>query len=313
MKGGDILKTIFLNIRTAFYAAMLALSLAACGKGELSQETSDVGQQEQIADTQSEPVLPEEAFLPPELTIGGYSARLIDETSDLNMYLVEIYTSESTSDLSLSPITCAETLGTALLQSGVSNIAAGSNLYLSFTGLDAVQDETVYTFAVSSGEKFDPQDYASMYYLAVDGSGNIYLMPDATGAWERWIPTEKIETGVFYVEAVMQTSDSGENPSAQDSAKAAWEAMKQHGAPAGAPGRNIIFRFMGVETFDEEDLYVYSIELDYGDGAEPIFRVGVSYSGEVVCDAGSESWVPLPYGDLFGGQSAVLPEDESLD
>ncbi|MEA4926014.1 MAG: hypothetical protein VB084_11960 [Syntrophomonadaceae bacterium] len=290
-----------------FCSVMLAFLLAGCG-AETAPDSPGAESSKAIAlsDDGSDHETGSVSMFD-SLTIGGYPARQLDELDDLSVYYVEISTPESPSGNHPTALDSAKKLGTALLRSDVPNIAGGRNIYISFTGLESVKDADVHTFAVSLGSEFDPQDYANLFYLAVDYSGNIYSMPDDAGVWEPWNPAVEIDTGVFYVEGAVPEGDSGENPSALDSAKVAWDAMKKHGAPTGAPGRNIIFRFMGVETFADEDLYSYSVELDYGAGAEPIFRVGVNYSGDVFSDAGGDGWEPLPYGDMFGGQFAALP------
>lgn len=303
------MKSIKRNWLAALCAAMLTLSLTACEGGLTSQPTSGTQQPAHSENAPSQLPSSMQASLPESFYIGNYPARQLDAPDGVGVYYIEIYTPDNDLGNHPSALDCAETLGAALLKSGVPNIAEERHIYLAFTGLDIVNGAKVYAFAVSLGSEFDMQSYASLGYFSVDYSGNIYSMPGVAGVWERWIPSVEIDTGVFYLEGTAQQSDPGENPSALDSAKTAWDAMKKHGAPTGAPGRNIIFRLTGVETFNGADLYVYSVELDYDDGPEPLFRVGLNYDGDVVCDAGGEGWEPLPYGNMFGGQLAVLPED----
>ncbi|MDR1604318.1 MAG: hypothetical protein LBS10_05950 [Gracilibacteraceae bacterium] len=289
------------RVCTALCALSLALSLAACASG-----------------TSQAPSTPAADGAAESLTIGGYPAMKIGNAA----FYVEVFTPESDPGENPSAIESAKILGIALDQTEVGVLPDNHNLFIALTGIDSPRGADAYAFAVSSGLEFDPQNYAGLY-CAVDYDGNVFFMPNGNdGEWELLTSESEggggplgqtdleIETGVFYAEGVTLPGDPGDNPSAFESAKTAWETMKEHGAPAGTLSRDIILMLTGIETINAEDFYIYSVQLDYGYGPADLFRVAVNYRGDVLCDADDgKGWESLPYGDMFGGEKAYPPED----
>lgn len=212
----------------------------------------------------------------------------------------------------------ARTIGRALLWTDLRNLAEGRNIYVAFTGTETVNGADACVYAVSLGSEFDPQDYAGLYYLTADNGGTVYSMPDdAPGEWKLWQSTWEIETGVLYIdrpeiEEMALGSEPDFYPLGLDRAVYIWKEMKEHGTPGGTTGRDVIFRLTDMEYYedDAEDHFtcVYSVELDYGDGADSLFYARIDADGTVGCDWG-EGWQALPYGDMLGGEFAALPED----
>lgn len=233
------------------------------------------------------------------------------------IYYVEVFTTESDPGDNPSALDSARMIGATLLWTDLPNLAEGRNLYVAFTGMETVNGADARVYAVSLGSEFDPQDYAGLYYLAADNDGTIYSMPgDAPGEWEPWQTTWEIETGVLYIdrpeiEELALGSEPDFYPLGLDRAMYIWKEMKEHGTPGGTTGRDILFRLIDIEyrEDDGEDLFtcVYSVELDYGDGAEPLFWASINIGGKIRCDWG-EGWRELPYGDMLGGEFAALPD-----
>lgn len=289
--------------------AILALSLAACGARAGDEVQSGGGT------PASEGTSTSAVSVPQENSAGNSYTEV--ELSE-GIYYVEAAASGSDPGDHPSVLDSAKMVGEALLWTDLPNLAEGRNIYVIFIGVETVNDADACVYAISMGSEFDPQDYETLYYLAADYEGKIYSMSDDdSGEWKLWQTTWEIETGVIYIdrpeiEERAMGSEPDFYPQGLTRATYIWEDMKEHGTPDATAGRVVIFRLIAMEYYEDEDHFTcfYSVELDYGDGANPLFYVSIDIAGDVMCNWG-ESWQELPYGDMLGGEKAVLPEDAS--
>ena len=113
---------------------------------------------------------------------------------------------------------------------------------------------------------------------------------------------QKLEKGVYYVEAVTLESDPGENPDALDSAKTAWESLRRIGLANQTGGASIYISLRGLDTVNDGDVYLYSIgvgsEYEAGDDYFTAYEdIAVNYAGDVFeLSMHSGEWEPLAAG-----------------
>jgi len=101
-------------------------------------------------------------------------------------------------------------------------------------------------------------------------------------------PTTEIESKgyhAYYVEAVNLEGDPGENPTALDSAKTAWKAVKQSMSDILSAYKNFYIILREMTTIDNQDCYVYMLsggsEYETGDDYSILDDLAVNYSGTV--------------------------------
>lgn len=97
-------------------------------------------------------------------------------------------------------------------------------------------------------------------------------------------PITEIDTNTYYVEAVELKSDPGDNKSAQESAKTAWDTLKETNASDFTEAPNVFISLNGIQFIENEDRYLYTVGIgtefqknDY----KALYDVSVNYLGDV--------------------------------